>query len=511
MTHELKKTLAFLGVAVAAAGGAWALTQPRVTTAEAFSDLGEPFFPDFRDPLTAKSLEVVDFDAAQAQPIPFKVAFVPGKGWVIPSHHDYPADAKDRLARTAAGVIDLKKEIIASDRAEQHEELGVLDPLAPGTTSLSGRGKRVTMRDGSGKALADLILGKPVPGRPGMRFVRVPEQKRTYGVTVDVDLSAKFADWIETNLLKLDGFRVTRVTIDNHKVDPEAGTITPGDVVDFRRAAPSAPWTMAEIPDGKELDTAKISALTSALADVKIVGVRPKPPGLTAELKAAADGQGIALSTPSRLSLQVAGFYVLKDGRLLSNQGDIYVRTDEGLIYVLRFGEVTMAQGDALTAGSPEEGAPKKAGDTAKDGEPKPATTGDNRFLFVTAEFDERALTKPDSLAKAEVPADPGGLPETVFARSPAEAKAAEETARREREEYAKKVADGKSRAKELTDRFAGWYYVVPGDSYRTIVTDQASLLKPKGPPAPAAPEGGPAGFPPAGMLPPGLNLGPRP
>jgi hypothetical protein len=513
MTPELKKTLAFLGVAAVLAGSSWFLTRPRVTSAEAFRDLGEPFFPGFTDPLAAKSLEVVDFDAGTGDAIPFKVAFEPGKGWVIPSHHDYPADAKDRLAKTAAGVIDLKKDVIASDSANQHEELGVIDPLAPPTASLSGRGKRVALRDGSGKALAELILGKPVPGRSGMRFARVPEQPRTYGVAVDVDLSARFADWIETNLLKLDAFRVTRVTIDNHKVDPEAGTITPGDVVDFRRADPSSPWTMEEVPAGQELDTAKISALTNALADLKIVGVRPKPPGLTAELKAAAaDGQGLALSRASQLSLQAAGFYVLKDGRLLSNQGDIYVRTDEGIIYVLRFGEVTLARGEALTAGTPDDAAKKDEG--KKDEATKDAGAGDNRYLFVTAEFDERAIRKPEALAKAEVPPDPDGLPEKPFARTPEEAKADDEKAKREKEDFDRKVADGKKKAQELTDRFAGWYYVVPGDAYRTIVTNQAGLLKPKAAPgAGAAGEGaGPGGFgPPAGMLPPGLNLGPRP
>lgn len=515
MTHELRKTLAFLGVAAVLAAASWFLTRPRITTAEAFNDQGQAFFPDFKDPLTAKSLEVIDFDADTASALPFKVAFEPDKGWVIPSHNDYPADAKERLARTAAGVIDLKKDVIASDRAEQHEELGVLDPLDTKTTSLAGRGKRVTLKDGSGTVLADLIVGKPVPDRPGMRFVRVPDQKRTYGVNVDVDLSARFADWIETNLLKLDGSRVTRVTIDNQKVDPEAGTITPGDVVTFRRPDPSSPWTMDQVPEGQEIDTAKVSALTSALGDVKIVGVRPKPPGLAAALKSASENQTtVALPPQVWQALAARGFYRTRDGRLLSNQGDIYVYTDEGLIYVLRFGEVTMATGDALTAGTPDEATPKAEGES-KDGETKDApSAGDNRYLFVTAEFNPDLLKKPDSLARAEVPADPDGLPDTLFARTPDEAKADEDTARREKEEYDRKLADGKKKAQELTDRFANWYYVVPGNAFRSIVVPQASLLKPIG--APTLPEGATPGagglqLPPGMTLPPGFQLGPQP
>ena len=34
-----------------------------------------------------------------------------------------------------------------------------------------------------------------------------------------------------------------------------------------------------EMPAGQELNTEKLSGLTSALADLKIVGVRPKPEG----------------------------------------------------------------------------------------------------------------------------------------------------------------------------------------------------------------------------------------
>ena len=32
--------------------------------------------------------------------------------WVIPSHYNYPADARDRLSKTAAAVMDLTKDTI---------------------------------------------------------------------------------------------------------------------------------------------------------------------------------------------------------------------------------------------------------------------------------------------------------------------------------------------------------------------------------------------------------------
>ena len=88
-------------------------------------------------------------------------------------------------------------------------------------TLTKGRGKRVTLRNKSDELLADFIIGKEVPDRQDQRFVRVPGQKRTYGVNVKVDLSTRFADWIETNLLKVDTGRVRKLVFDNHKVIPE--------------------------------------------------------------------------------------------------------------------------------------------------------------------------------------------------------------------------------------------------------------------------------------------------
>src|SRR5437867_3666370 len=96
--------LAALAVVVAAA-----VVEPETVTPNIFSDQGELFYPRFTDPLACKSLEVVDYDEATATARPFKVEFKRGR-WVIPSVHNYPTDAKDRLAKTAAALIDLRKD-----------------------------------------------------------------------------------------------------------------------------------------------------------------------------------------------------------------------------------------------------------------------------------------------------------------------------------------------------------------------------------------------------------------
>lgn len=511
---ELQKTVAIVGVALAITGASYLTGASRSETDAAFQDQGQEFFPNFKDPAACTDLGVVGFDAQSAAAQPFQVMLKDGK-WVIPSHHDYPADAKDRLAKTAAGVIDLRKDTVRSDRAEDHEELGVVDPLDRKTSTLKGRGKRVTLKDSGGQVLADFILGHEVRERPGQRYVRVPGQKRTYGVNVKVDLSTRFADWIETNLLGLDAGKVRKLVVDNHKVDPEMRKVESGDLVELARKDGSAPWSMADVPTGKELDADKVREMTTALVDLKIVGVRTKPAGLTRDLKAGTSGK-MMLSPRARLSLQDKGYYALSDGRLLSNQGDVIVSTDEGAVYTLRYGEVVFASGEDLSAGSTTDEEEAKAKETNDPAKKQAEGELESRFLLVTVAFDPTLIPepKPDPVTEPELPAEPflldPGDPKRV-----AEEKARQEKADRLKSAREKLLADGQKRVEELTDRFADWYYVTPGDSFRKVVLDRAALIRDPKPPGAGPgegigagdPHGGLPGFP--GGLPPGLL--PRP
>ena len=141
---ETQKTATFGGVALVLVVIAL-LGAPQRATPEDFLDRGEAIFPDFTDPNVATTLEVIDFDEATATARPFQVRFSNGR-WTIPSHHDYPADGEDRLARTAAGVIDILKDDYRSDNVADHEALGVIGPLDDAATSLTGRGQRITLR-----------------------------------------------------------------------------------------------------------------------------------------------------------------------------------------------------------------------------------------------------------------------------------------------------------------------------------------------------------------------------
>ncbi len=541
--NELLKTLTFVAVALLLTGAAFVSTRD-VRKNQQFSDQGEPFFPDFQDPLACTDLEVVSFDPSTASTSRFRVMYK-DKKWVIPSHNDYPADAKDRLSKTAAAVMDLKKDTIRSDDVKEQEAMGVIDPLDAKIMNMQGRGKRVIFRDSSDNVLVDFIIGKEIKGADrkegaSLYYVRVPTQKRTYGVNVKADLSTRFADWIETNLLKLDTGKVRRIVFDHYKLQEardEQGSYlkrVPGEKTTIERKDSTGPWSKVTIerpqPDGKvattglppdkEVNEDMMRPIIDALGDLKIVGVRPKPLGLkdpnepgkeileqiklvqkmdrtqlTPELL-----QKVKLIQTVQASLRNKGFFLLLEG-LFTDQGDIVVTTEDGIVYTLRYGGPVFATGEELTAGTPDTVEAKV--EEKKDAPKKSEGTQESRFLMVTASFDPTIIPKPEKESEkpASKPADPTALPDDPFAPDPndpkyiADQKAAEEKAKRDQADYEKKIADGQKRVKQLADRFGPWYYVTPVESFNQINIEPSVLIKPKGPAGASPTAPGPGGF----------------
>ena len=167
--------------------------------------------------------------------------------------------------------------------------------------------------------------------------------------------------------------------------------------------------------------------------NMKIAGVRPKPPGLSGNLRQAFTAGQIGQADVRTLTSR--GFYPTADGGLLSNEGELLVRTNEGILYTLRFGEIVYGRGDAVAVG-----------DETSDEED--TGSGENRYVFITAEFDQSALPEPDA--------------------SDADAHSSWEG----------RVREGEEKASLLAARFAGWYYVIDGGSYGRIHRPSDEFLK---------------------------------
>jgi len=309
--------------------------EPEARQPEMFSDQGELLFPRLTDPNLVRSIEVIDYNEAEAVARPLKAAFRNNR-WLLLSHNDYPAEARDRVARTAVSLVGLKKDAVVTDRFEDHAQYGVIDPLDPKVSSLSGRGKRVTLRDAAGTPLADLVLGNPEKNREGYRYVRIPGQKRVYAVKTDADPSARFEDWVEPNLLRLTPASLKRIVLINYPIDPGSGRLGPPTRAVLSRSGDG--WSQE---GGPALSKTKIDSLVSALCSIRVVGARPAPPDLAAQLRG---GKGLELTLDLVMSLRQRGFYITPDGRFFAAGGEVNAETNNGTSVTLRFGDIATSQ-----------------------------------------------------------------------------------------------------------------------------------------------------------------------
>ncbi len=499
--NEIVRTVLFVALGAALLLAAW-VARPAAPVREAVSDAGERFFTVF-DSLDAASLEIVQLDETASAPRLFKVARVEGV-WSIPSHADYPADAKDQMAEVAAAVVDLQKGPTVSDLPADHDLYGVVDPLGA-AAGAAGVGTRVTLAAADGKALADIIIGKKVRGdQEDLHFVRLPQYDRVYTTKVSTGkLSTKFEDWIERDLLQLNSWDIVDVAIDSYSIDEIQGLKVQGDVLELAYDTKSAKWALEGLGEGEELVPARLNDLRRALDDLEIVDVRRKPPGLGAELRAE---DQLLLDAEAVGSLRSRGFYITRDGHLLSNEGETVIGTKDGVQYRLRFGEIAVGTGRGGQVGDAEEDEAEGEAESAE----AEADSAANRFLFVTAELNEDLVEKPEPATMPEIPAaildsaedqeeaaeaetgdeEAGGdgKPTVREALDQARAKI-EEDNRKKLEDHQKKLDEGRKKVRDLNARFADWYYVIPDDVYRKIRLKRADIVTAK-----AAPEKGAGG-----------------
>ena len=354
MKNELLKTGIWAGAALVLVIAAVSV-EPDVRRSQIFSDQGELLFPNLRDPNEAKSIEVIDYNEAEATARPLKAELRKGK-WVLSSHYDYPAEAKDRIARTAAGLVDLKKDVVVSDRFEDHGKYGVIDPIDAKVTSLTGRGKRVTLKDQAGAVIADLVLGEVDKKRAGYRFIRVPGQKRVYEAKTDADPSARFEDWVEGNLLRLSPGQIQRILILNYSLGEQEGRAPT-----MQRAVLTPAGREWKQEGGTPIPQARIQSMITALCSLRPTGVRPKPPSLADQLRGE---QGLEMTLDAVMSLRQRGFLITPEGRLLASEGELVVDLGDKKNINLRFGDVASSTGES----KPEVKGPQE-----------------NRYVFISA------------------------------------------------------------------------------------------------------------------------------
>ena len=477
---ETTKTILFVLGACGAVAAAW-MGKPNTVGVAHPGSIGKPLFEQFEDPDKAKQMEVVEYDEELGQLTSFRVAQKNG-AWVIPSHNDYPADAQENLAEAATVLVGLEVINVISDRKKDHATFGVVKPDAD-KVSLGddGVGKLIKMKDETGRTLAELIIGKEVQKQAGQRYVRAGDLDRVYTVKIDPStMSTKFQDWIEQDVLQLQGMDITEMTIRDYSASPQMTQRGQISLNDQQRLEMNVAWNDQDFKwdlkdlrelrgddlqptsllDYEELNKKALDGMKNALDELKIVDVERKPAGLGAGLKAREefwnDQEGIR-------SLFEHGFYPVQmpDGamKLRSSDGELMVRTKGGLHYQFRFGQVA-----GIEQGS--EGSKL------------------NRFVMVTAQLDESAFEKPEPPAGLTAPdaseEEPQGDVEAAETDSEEAGKDEAESGEEEKDallkeyeraldDYNEQIAQAESRVQGLNYRFADWYYVIPEDEYKKI------------------------------------------
>lgn len=453
MKNEPAKTLSFVGTAaVLAALSGWTWVSNRPPAESPFSDEGQPFFAELETAnATPESLEVVAVDA-EGKPQQFMVRKKNGV-WSIPSHYDYPAEAAERLGKTAAALIGLTRQAVTSRSSADHEKYGVVDPRDPGSSDPEAIGKRIILKAAGDVTLADLIVGReaetavtraqglPQSGRQPakLHYVRVAGESDVYAIPLELELTTKFADWIKPDLLELANATAIRVKVDRYEIEEEKDALgltrglikVQGDQLEFKRPDAAGQWALEGLDASKEkLQTFKVDGLVRTADALNIRGVRPKftfqgQQLITPELKfnpleSLRDDPARLQQAVRRLQAELAsrGFNVLaKDDAgtelsIVAEQGELEMAFDDGLVYALYLGREVAGDEQSIEIGEAPADLSAEAETAPADGE-KPATAdgndkpeNDSAAPANPADADDGAAVESSEKTPDETPAD---------------------------------------------------------------------------------------------------------
>ena len=458
---EATKTICFV---VAAAGMLTAAVasnianRPRPVTD--FETIGQPFYPDFVKTDVARSLVVNSLDELAVKRQKFEIKQEDGL-WQIPSHEGYPAEAAQRLAQTSASLMGITRDSLVGRSVADHVKFGVIDPRGEDIVDMDAVGQSITLRDANDDVLVDLIVGKEAsdegdrssPGQLMQQdeqtyyYVRRQDETNVYRIPLQIDVSTKFADWIEPDLLQIEADKVVAVKLNNYQIEQHGGGMfggaptllkKPGDQIALSRESSTDDWTIEDIAEATEtLKKDEVTSIVGVLDDMAIVDVKRKPTldgqmlldaelnySLTPEqaklMSVRTQEELNQLSNEQKLEfqnlqvaigelqqdLQLRGFNFGSTGEkleLVSAGGEVQAATSDGLLYTLHVGKANASDKKEIkVAGASDEDKTEDDKDAAgDDAEPSAPSSdedketdsqdesSDNRYVLIRVGFDE--------------------------------------------------------------------------------------------------------------------------
>ena len=186
-----------------------------------------------------------------------------GDRWVAADRHDYPV-AADKLRELIVQLAEMRLIEAKTNRPDRYARLEVED-VAEGASS-----RRIRLEDAEGTVLAEAIVGKQRQRLTGAEssgtYLRRPGEAQSWLASGGIELDEQVQNWLEEEIIALDGERVRRL-----EVSPPSG-----DGYAVVRDAPAGELRLDGLADGEKLkQDANLNQLLGALARVQLEDIRP--------------------------------------------------------------------------------------------------------------------------------------------------------------------------------------------------------------------------------------------
>ena len=202
--HPKKRNLATLGGATLlfVLLAVFAVWQQSTSLAPKFEQ--RPFFPGLTDRINQLGEVAITSKTGTTH-----IKLQQGK-WVVVERNNYPADL-GQLRLVAAGMADLTMLEPKTGRSDWFNYLGLGDPAK------AGDGIDVKLSDGSGKAMAEVVVGKSQGtaddlGRTSL-YVRKPNETASWLTRGNLAPKPNAADWLDHNVVAIARHRLKGATI----------------------------------------------------------------------------------------------------------------------------------------------------------------------------------------------------------------------------------------------------------------------------------------------------------
>ena len=248
-------------VTVATVAASWIAVDARYRQTVLEARGGEVVFPHLRD--RTDGVAVIEVARAGAG----LALERRGDGWANAGLGGYPART-GLVEAVLSGIADLRYLEPKTARAALYPKLGVED-AGPGAGST-----RLTLGDGDGGVLADLVVGKARPrtanaDRAGV-YIRLPGRERAWLAEGTLDVHRDAGAWSDRAIVDIDARSVRSLTVRH----------ADGEVVDLHRAEPDdRKLTLRNLPAGAVVaHQHHIDFMAGLLKGLSFVDARAGPP-----------------------------------------------------------------------------------------------------------------------------------------------------------------------------------------------------------------------------------------